>query len=908
MQSEPEIKKNSGISAIWTLPIIALCICGWLIYSSIQNAGVEITINFNDATGIVPGKTQVMIKGMPVGLVKKIHPDLDNQQVKAIVKMEKEVVKHLVKDAVFWVVRPELSASSIRGLDTIFSGSYIGMQLGTSKTPSREFTGLLSAPPVAPDKPGLHFQLMAEVLGSIQVGTGIYYRNIEIGTVQKHKLVGADSILIDAFIKPEFKYLVREGSRFCNASGIQISGKLPNLKVKIESLASILRGGILLHTPEQLQDTPLARDGHIFSLYPDYESANFGIPMTLTLASGENIVEGSTKIMYRGLEAGFVNEIQINDDEQRTVTAHILLDPRAELILREGTQFWMVKPDISPAGLKNINLLLSGNHITFQPGSGGFKNHFNILSKPPPQTPLRPGKSFLLTSNHAVSLSRESPVYFKDIHVGEVIDSDLDISGKTINTTIFIYREYLHLLSTKSIFWMHSGVDVQANFSKGFSLSTGPLASLMQGGISFTTPDKLRKQKNFAPAEGFAFPLFKSYEEAAKNSVTLKPPGKHILIVSKNAQSLALGSPILHKNITIGVVEDFRLTKDQRKVLIECLIFADFKDIVGKNTRFYNTSGVTISGGINGFQVRTGSLQSVLAGGIGCLNITAETSIAAKSPYPLYSNLENALHADEVMISVQLDDINGLKIGSPVRYKGIDVGQITQLDFTDDQKSVIAIIRVKKSVESLFRIDTRIWVEQVEIDFSGIKNVETLVFGSYLNFLPGYSDPTHSLVAVAEPPRTDIANRDGLGIILETKHLASLNIHSPVYYRQIPVGKVTGFELTKTFQKILVYVTIKPQYSAIIRENTRFWNVSGAKIEGGVFSGLTIKTESFEAIMRGGIALATPDNENTGSAILPGHHFPLYDKAEKQWRDWSPDIVLLEQQEQHEKNTTNTQN
>lgn len=202
--------------------------------------------------------------------------------------------------------------------------------------------------------------------------------------MERYQLDRDKSILIDIFVEPEFSNLVRIGSRFCNASGLQVSGKLPNIKVQVESLASLLKGGILLHTPEQLQDSENVTNGHTFSLYKDYESANYGIPMTLTLTSGKDIVEGSTKVMYRGLEAGFVKEISINDDKQKTVTAHILLDPRAELILKEDTKFWLVKPEISPSGIQNMQLLLSGAHITFQPGSGEFSNHFTILPDPLP--------------------------------------------------------------------------------------------------------------------------------------------------------------------------------------------------------------------------------------------------------------------------------------------------------------------------------------------------------------------------------------------------------------------------------------------------------------------------------------------------------------------------------------------
>ncbi len=890
-----QVRKNRGISVIWTLPLIALCICGWLIYSSYKNAGVEISIFFADATGIVPGKTQVMARGIPIGLVTKILPDLNNRQIQAKVKMEKSVVDHLVDDTLFWIVRPELSASSIHGLETILSGSYIGIQVGTSTTPLREFAGLASAPPVSRDTPGLHLKIRAEVLGSIQAGTGIYYRNIQIGEVQRYLLEGDKNILIDVFIKPEFASLVREGSRFCNASGIQISGKLPSLKIQVESLASLLRGGILLYTPEPLATTPVVQNGHMFSLYVDSQSAHYGIPMTLTLASSEDIVEGTTKIMYRGLEAGFVKEIQINNDAQRTVTAHILLDPRAELILREGTKFWLMKPEISASGFSNLQLLLSGAHITFQPGSGAFKDTFDILSEAPHLIPLRPGKTMVLSADGPVELSPKSPVYYKNIQVGEVVDVGIDKAGMKIRSTLFIYQDYLKFLSKKSVFWVESGVEVRGSVAEGVSLSTGPLAKMLHGGVNFTTPEIQKKQKHIQPEEGFLFHLHNSYPEAVAAVTDLQPVGKRVVLVALDAESLAPGSPILHKKIKIGEIESFRLSPDQKSVLIECLIFDEFKNIIRPYTRFYNTSGLQISGGLDGIRLQSGSLQSVLAGGIGCINPSPAAPSPTPETYPLFANLDDAQHADEISLTVILDGVRGLKEGSEVRYKGIVIGKISMLRLSENNQTIIATARIHEPAAALFRSNTKIWVEQAEFNLSGVKNAETLVFGSFLNILPGDGKPIRNLKSLAEPPLTEIAGLGGLGIILEAGHLGSLGIGSPVYYRQLQVGEITGYDLSPSFQKVRIFVNIRPQYVAIIRENSKFWQVSGARIEGGIFSGVTISAESLTAIIRGGIALATPDGDHTGPAISSGHFFPLHDQPEKQWLDWSPDVVLLEQ-------------
>ena len=890
------VKKARGISPIWTLPLIALGICGWLVYSAYLNAGVEIVITFDDATGIIPAKTQIMARGIPVGLVKKLHPDLNNNQVKVIAKIEREAAEYLVEDTNFWIVRPVLTASSVQGLETILSGSYIGIRPGSSTQPSRFFAGLANPPPVSPDTPGLHIYIRAEALGSIQVGTGIYHRNIEIGKVQRYQLL-EEGVLIEAFIEAMFSHLVKEGSRFSNASGIQIAGKLPSLKIQVESVASLLRGGILLQTPEPLENSPPVHNGHVFPLYQDREAASYGVPMTLTLASSEDIVEGATKVVYRGLEAGYVKEIKIDDNPQRTVTATILLDPRAELILRENTRFWMVKPQVSAAGIDNLRLLLSGPHITFQPGDGPFRNHFDILPDPPPQTPLRPGRTFVLISDTPTDLAARSPVHFKNIQVGEVIGVDFADSGESLRTSVYIYEKYLGMVGPGSVFWVQSGIEVNASLAEGLAISTGPLARILRGGVSFTTPNNPKISKGKPPEDGSTFTLHSSYREAVATVPELQPPGIHFTIAAEEGgHSLAVGSPILHKNIKIGEIEGFRLAKDRQSVLIECLVADEYRTLVHENTRFYNLSGVKVSGGLDGLAVQAGSLQTLIAGGIGSINM-AEGTKPKKDPYPLYADLEAATHADEVRLTMLLTETHGLKEGSPIRHKGIKVGRITAMAFADDLQSISATVSVERNVAPLFRVDTRVWVEKAEVGFSGVKNAETIVFGPYLDFLPGQGPPGRIFTVLPEPPRTEIAGRDGLGLVLVAKSLGSLSPGAPVYYRQVEVGRVTGYELSPSFGEVFVFINIAERYRPLIRQNTRFWKVSGTRVEGGLFSGLTFSMESLEALLRGGIALATPGAEQMGAQAAAGQHFRLFDDPEKEWLDWNPDIVLVREEE-----------
>ena len=391
--------------------------------------------------------------------------------------------------------------------------------------------------------------------------------------------------------------------------------------------------------------------------------------------------------------------------------------------------------------------------------------------------------------------------------------------------------------------------------------------------------------------------MYDSYKDAVADIPDLRPAGKHFLIRSENPQFLTIGAPILHKNIKIGELEGFRLTSDQKAVLVESFVYDDFKNLINGKTRFFNLSGLQLSGGLEGLNLQVGSLQSILAGGIGSIIVPDGTVLPTTEPYLLYSSQQEAQLADKIELTVFLKENKGLKEGSAVKHKGIEIGKVTKLTFTENLQMVVGTVRVDRNTAPLFRAGTLMWVEQVEVGLSGVKNIETMLFGSYLNILQGKGPPSRSFILLPQPPQTEIADQNGLGIVLEAKHLGSLSVGSPVYYRQVQVGQVTGYELSPTFQKVYVYVSIYNQYSAIIRKNTRFWNVSGTEVKGGLFSGVTVSAASLEAVMRGGIALATPDNETTGSTVVSGSHFTLFDKPEEEWLDWNPDIILLEQEQ-----------
>lgn len=898
---QPVLKKKRLISPIWFLPFLALCIGSWLLYTSFRDAGINITIHFDTAAGITPGKTKVIYRGLPLGTVKKIDIEDDLQGVILQVEMDKQTRKGLVEDTRFWIVRPEISAGRISGLDTLFSGSYIAVKKGKSNIKSRNFIGLSNPPPSDTDTPGLHIILKTETLHSLQRGSNIYSKNIRIGQVEDYILEKGGMITLKVFISPEYSHLVRTGSRFWNSSGFSVSGNLQSgVTVNMESLASLIYGGITCATPPEKADTPPAESGREFKLYRNFDDAEYGVPMTLQLASGKGIVAGRTRIVYRGLKVGVVKELDINNDTFHTVTAKILLDPRAEVILKENTKFWVIRPQVSIEGIKNLETLVSGPYITFQPGQGVFRNHFVIEANPMPIPTLRPGTGFYLEAEDSGSLKIGAPVLYRKMVVGEITDIALTDDGRSVRTTILVYKPFDDLVQTNSVFWNVSGVQVDGSLSR-FQVNLSSMRTMLAGGITFTSPiaDSGGKPSVRAPTESI-FPLYDGYHEAVENEPLLQPQGLSLRVQTNNPANIGIGSPILFNNIKVGEVLGISLAGTSTLINIDMLIYKQFQHLVNGSTLFFNQSGIKAEASLQGIAIETGPLESVITGGIGFYTPEKKKRLTKNQTFRLYMNREEAENSTQLQLSLRLYNAKGINRHTKIRYQGIRIGRITDVHFDTNLDQVLARAVVQKEAEKLFRTDSILYLVGPQISLSGIRNLDTVISGAYITLRPGTAgEPAREFTVLPQAPGRS-ETYTGLNIVLESMTRGSLKPGSPIYYRQVPVGTVTGYELSPTGQQVWLGANIRPEYRHLIHRKTKFWNVSGIEVNGGVFSGMTIETESMEALIKGGVAFATPEGEKMGRAARNGDHFVLEKKARTEWKTWAPELASFQQ-----KQTTN---
>jgi paraquat-inducible protein B len=257
---------------IWAVPIVAVLIGGWLAVRAIRAHGPTITITFRDAGGLAAGKTKLRYRDVEVGEVRDIGFSADRATVVITAELSREAASWLVEDTRFWVVRARVAAGEVSGLETLLSGAYIGVDVGTSKRVRRAFTGLEEAPIVSGGTPGRAF--VARSPRAVGAGSPIFFHHMQVGQVTTSDLdADGRQVSIGMFVRAPFDRFVTTSTRFWESSGVHVAVDTAGIKIETESLVSILLGGITFEPGPDGEQATTAPSGHRFRLFPTREEA-----------------------------------------------------------------------------------------------------------------------------------------------------------------------------------------------------------------------------------------------------------------------------------------------------------------------------------------------------------------------------------------------------------------------------------------------------------------------------------------------------------------------------------------------------------------------------------------------------------------------------------------------------------
>ena len=368
--------RSRRVSIIWIVPAVAVAIGAWLAWDTLSKEGPTIKVSFDSGEGLQAGQSQLKYKDIVFGTVKSLELAPDRAHVIATIATTHEAKPLLTEGTLFWVVKPRFFAGNISGIETLLSGSYVGMLPAANPGKSQhEFAGREDPPVLGTYVPGRTFLLKSKRIGSVSVGSPIFFRDLNVGEVLGWDIADmAEYVTIHAFVRAPYDGYVHDQTRFWNASGLSIKLGGAGVDVQMESLKALLLGGIAFETPVADIHTVETAADHVFPLFADHEMANAAsytrkIPAISYFPGSVSGLAPGASVTVHGLKVGEVTEVRLSYDAAKDeILAPVRYEIEPERVVGVGKRVFNTDAESVQALLKQglRASLQSANLITGQ--------------------------------------------------------------------------------------------------------------------------------------------------------------------------------------------------------------------------------------------------------------------------------------------------------------------------------------------------------------------------------------------------------------------------------------------------------------------------------------------------------------------------------------------------------------
>ncbi len=323
-------RRGWGLSFIWLVPLIALIVILSVAYRTYQDRGVLIEIAFLNGSGISTD-TPIRYRDIDVGKVEKVSFSSNLADVIVSARIDQTVAPFLDDDAMFWVVEPDVSLRGVSGLDTVLSGVYIAGSWDTQADVAQtEFVGLDDPPLVSGLQDGIEIILRASNGRSLAQGAPILHKGLQVGFLDEPILdPNGLGVTVVGFIEGPFVDLVSTNTRFWDTSGFSFTVGAEGLGLNVDSLASLIEGGVAFDTVVSGGDPiGLTNQVEVFDIFDsetDARESLFQEPdrnrITVGIAFDENIngLSIGSAVKFQGVRVGEVTSINavVVEEEDR---------------------------------------------------------------------------------------------------------------------------------------------------------------------------------------------------------------------------------------------------------------------------------------------------------------------------------------------------------------------------------------------------------------------------------------------------------------------------------------------------------------------------------------------------------------------------------------------------------------
>ncbi len=344
-QVRARTRRSRRVPIIWSIPLLAIAIGAWLAWDTLSKQGPTITVSFETAEGLQAGQSQLKYRDIVLGTVKSLDLTPDHSHVIVTISTTRQAETLLTKQTIFWVVKPRLFAGNISGLETLLSGSFVGMLPGddAAAPAQREFTGREDPPIITASVPGHTFSVKANRLGSISLGSPVFFRDLSVGEVLGWDIAEmARSVTIRVFVRAPYDRYVNDDTRFWNASGLSLKLGGSGVELQLESLRALVLGGVAFNTPDEKADAAMSADNHVFPLFSDREAAENSsysrkIPVISYFPGSVRGLGPGSDVTMHGLVVGHVTGVRLIYDPARdAIMAPVSYEVEPERIIGVG--------------------------------------------------------------------------------------------------------------------------------------------------------------------------------------------------------------------------------------------------------------------------------------------------------------------------------------------------------------------------------------------------------------------------------------------------------------------------------------------------------------------------------------------------------------------------------------------
>jgi paraquat-inducible protein B len=246
-------------------------------------------------------------------------------------------------------------------------------------------------------------------------------------------------------------------------------------------------------------------------------------------------------------------------------------------------------------------------------------------------------------------------------------------------------------------------------------------------------------------------------------------------------------------------------------------------------------------------------------------------------------------HGPEIAIS--FSDGGGLRVGiTPVKYRGVVIGEVSGVKLSDDHQHVIVRTRLQRAAASIAREGAVFWIVRPQVGFGNVTGLNTVLTGPEIHVLPGKADARKASEFAGLDSAPVGLGTEGLKIVLRAERPRSIKPNTPLHYRGVEVGMVQKVDLAPNSLSADVQVLVFQRYAGLVRQGSMFWDISGVDIKASLLKGVDINIESLRSIATGGIEFATPSEK--APRVKPGTVFFLHDKPKDEWLAWLPRIPV----------------